>query len=320
MNLLSIFTSKQDHDEYWYRSEMNFKQFDALAYILKISDIENEILNNNYFLNKVSKAKLYSNIVVAQWLKNSWNTESILAQNIQIIRNTNQSFCMQWAFPQAYYTVFGNILALFNSIGYTEISHTAVLKKYAGLMLEGKLPESISFLCDGVKGSFQSYHISFPDSKYSPMEYDRRNHDTISLQICQFLKATRELRLKEKAPQMNFRTAKGKLRKKLKKEHWEKVSKSIGPTSIIDFLYRKRIKGNYQDIETYNSPHFKGEIVLKSLIKIVDRINLVNETYISKAIGFKEFNEIASFHLSRVDNAKLRNRLITIETILKTSG
>lgn len=96
----------------WFRSEMNKRQFTALAYRLTNADIENEILNNYYFLNKVSKANNYSNLDVSQWLKNSWNTESILAQNISIIENTKQSFCMQWAFPQAYYAVFGSMLAM----------------------------------------------------------------------------------------------------------------------------------------------------------------------------------------------------------------
>ncbi|EAR11849.1 hypothetical protein PI23P_10967 [Polaribacter irgensii 23-P] len=97
--------------ELWFRAEMNKRQFEAIGYRLINSDIENEIINNQYYL-KISKSANYSNIEVVQWLKNSWNTERILFQNLDIIANTQQAFCMQWAFPQAYYAVFGNIIAM----------------------------------------------------------------------------------------------------------------------------------------------------------------------------------------------------------------
>lgn len=303
----------------WYRSEMNKRQFSALSHRLTNADIVNEILNNNYFLNKVSKASNYSNIDVSQWLRNSWNTESILAQNLSIIHNTNQSFCMQWAFPQAYYAVFGSILAMYKSIGYTETSHTAVLRKYCSLMTEGKLPESISITCDGIEKEFTYNNIVLPKNTQSHMELDIQNNETIDHHICQFLRATRKLRLQEKAPTMNFKKKNGEKRQKLNKENWLQVSKAIGPTSILDFLYRKRIKGNYQDIETYNCPYFKGEEVLTCLINVVSRINLVNEIYIAKAIGMKDYKEMANYQLCQVFNESLKNRMEICTVVVSAS-
>lgn len=301
----------------WFRAEMNNRQFKALSHRLINSDIENEILNNNYFLYRVSKSANFSNIEVSQWLKNSWNTESILIQNEHIIENTNQSFCMQWAFPQAYYAVFGNILAMFKSIGFTETSHTAVIKKYNSLMSEEKLPESISLYCDGIDGNFTFLNIDVQENIDGQMDLNFDKKETIDNQICQFLRATRKLRLKEKAPQMKFRTKSGQLRKNLTPELWGKVSISIGPTSVIDFLYRKRIKGNYQDIETYNCPYFDGKTVLNNLLNVVSRINLTNEIYISKAIGIENYKSIAEFHLNKVDNKYLKERLEITEQIIK---
>lgn len=307
----------EEEKEYWFRAEMNKRQFAALSHRLQHSDIENEILNNPYY-KKVSKSGNYSNIEVVQWLKNSWNTESILHQNKEIVGNTNQAFCMQWAFPQAYYAVFGSILGMFKTIGFTETSHSAVLKKYISLMVEKKLPQSIGICCDGIEKDYDYLNITFPDVE-NHMELDLDNPETIDNHICQFLRATRRLRLKEKAPQMNFRTKTGAKRKNLEKEHWRKVSQSIGPTGILDFLYRKRIKGNYQDIETYNTPYFDGKNVLENLISIVDRLNLVNEAYIVKAMGFQEFYDIAQNHIRKVQNHLLEGRLETLETIDKVS-
>ena len=51
---------------------------------------------------------------------------------------------------------------------------------------------------------------------------------------------------------------------------------------------------------------------------MVDRINLVNETYIAKAIGYKGFETIADAHINKVDNPKLRKRLAITESILVT--
>ncbi|MCC5917438.1 MAG: hypothetical protein JJU02_08950 [Cryomorphaceae bacterium] len=186
-------------------------------------------------------------------------------------------------------------------------------------MRENKLPESVGICCDGIDKHFDYHNIVLPENIDGHMDLDLHNTETIDHHICQFLRATRRNRLKEKAPKMNFKTKSGKKRKNLNQDNWEQVSKSIGPTSILDFLYRKRIKGNYQDIETYNCPYFDGQSVLTDLIIIVDRLNLTNETYLSKAIGFKNYKDIAENHLDKVKNDQLEIRIKTIEQIENAS-
>jgi hypothetical protein len=92
---------------------------------------------------------------------------------------------------------------------------------------------------------------------------------------------------------------------------------SIGHTTIIDLLYRKRIKANYQDIDTFSCTHFKGIEVLSNLMTIVGKINLINECFISKAIGIKDFHEILKKHLRNVNNEIIKNRFETIKHILR---
>lgn len=314
--MYNTFPKTDEENELWFRAEMNYRQFKSLSHKLENSDIENEILNNQYFIQKVSKSANLNLNEVNQWLKNSWNTESVLIRNIDIIENTNQSFCMQWAFPQAYYSVFGTTLAKFKAIGMTESSHTSVLKKYGSLMLEKKLPESISISCNGIAKNLVFENIVAPKKIDGYMDLDLNDSSTIDNHICQFLKATRLLRLKEKAPNMGFKKPNGEKRKNLNDDLWDKVSSSIGSTTIFDFLYRKRIKGNYQDIETYNSPYFKGKEVLESLISVIDRINLVNEVYTCKAIGKENYNSFVEKQLKLVNNEKLNNRLITTNSII----
>ncbi len=311
---------QREEDEIFFRCEMNHRQFKSLEYHLVNSDIENEILNNKYYLNKLKNRTRSSLEEIEMWLKNSWNTEKILIENISVIENTGLSFAIQWAFPQAYYSVFGSILAMYKAIGFTETSHTSVLKKYGSLMEEGKLPEAIAIYCNGIKKDIQFHNIEKPEGIENHMALDFNDYNTINNHICQFLKSTRLARLKEKAPAMKFKTKAGTPRKSLRDEHWQIVSKSIGNTTFVDFLYRKRIKGNYQDIEIYNSPLFKGEEVLNSLCQIVSRINLVNETYTAQIIGLDKYREMSSRHLQRVlENGNLENRISKVENIIENS-
>ena len=307
----------QENSEFWFRAEMNNRQFLALSAKLTNADLENEIINNYYFLKKLSRAARYNKNEVAMWLKNAWNTEKVLQNNKDIISNTGQSFCMQWAFPQAYYSAFGIIMAKYKSIGHTETSHTNVLKKYGTLLEENKLPESISIYCNGIDKEFVFYNIEKPIKLDSNMHIDISDESTINNHICQFLGATRRLRLKEKASSMKFYKKDGGQRKNLSKDNWMKVSQSIGNTTILDFLYRKRIKANYQDIETYNASNFNGSLVLNNLCDIIDRLNFVNETYVYKAIGDYDYKDILEHHLANVDNESVKERYENIKMIIK---
>lgn len=305
-------TITNGQDELWYKAEMTHRQFLALSHKLTTADIENEILNHDFWANKLSPVLHLNLSEVEKWLNNAWNTENVLVGNHNIIDNTGQSFALQWAFPQAYYSTFGTLLAHFKALGYTETSHTAVLKKFGQLVGEGKLPESVCFYSNGSMRQV-TYHNLIKSSNVKPMEIDINNQETIDNHICQFLKATREIKLTDKAPDFKFKNKKGKPRKNLSSTHWQRVSDTVGNTTIMDLLYRKRIKANYQDIDTFTYEGFKGKEVLTNLNNIVNRLNFVNEAYISKAIGLPEFTNMCERHLEKVDNPILleRQKIIT---------
>lgn len=305
----------KDEGDIWYRTEMTYRQIASLAHKLESSDIENEIVNLDFFINKLVKGRYLSLDEVEKWLNNSWNTENVLIQNKGIIENTGQSFAIQWAFPQAYYSTFGSLLAHFKALGYTQESHTAVLKNFSSLVEQNKFPRSISFYCTGGKRNYEYGNILKPND-VSPMDFDVNNSKTIDNHICQFLKATREIKLIEKVPHFKFKNRKGELRKQFTRDMWQKVSDSIGHTTIMDLLYRKRIKANYQDIDTFYARHFKGLEVLMNLVVIVSRINLINEVYIAKAIGIKVYKEMLNRHLVRVDNEKVEQRFESIQSVI----
>lgn len=301
--------------ELWFRTEMTHRQFKALAHKLNSADIENELINLDYFTNQLTVARNLDLENVEMWLKNSWNTEIVLFHNKSIIQNTGQSFSMQWAFPQAYYSAFCSILAYFKSVGFTQMSHNAVLKEFGNLLSNNRYPESISIYTSGSKKAIVYNNIIKPNVD-NTIELDLARPETIDNQICQVLKSTREVMSDDKAPKMKFKAKNNKLRKNLTPQMWEKVSDSIGHTTIMDLLYRKRIKANYLDIETFNAKEFKGEEVLGNLCIVINRLNLINEVYIAKAISLKEYENMLNRHIKTVNNEIVQSRFETIESIL----
>jgi hypothetical protein len=305
----------KENEELWFRAEMTHHQFASLSHKLVNTDIENEIANLDFFINRLEKAKHLKIEEVEKWLKNSWNTETVLLQNKSIIENTGQSFAMQWAFPQAYYSTFGSLLAHYKALGYTQESHTAVMKNFAVLAEQNKLPESVCFYCTGGNKNISYINIKKPDDLAS-MAFDTDDTKTIDNQICQFLKSTREIKLDEKAIDMKLKNRPGQKRKNLNSAKWQKVSEAIGHTTVMDLLYRKRIKANYQDIETFSSNQFKGLEVLANLSSVVGRLNLINEVYIAKAVGLTAYQSMLDRHLKNVTNVTVKSRFDTIKIIL----
>jgi uncharacterized protein (UPF0332 family) len=314
-----LLVDAEENQELWFRAEMTHRQFASLSHKLVNSDIENEIINLDFFVNRLEKAKNLNLDEVEKWLKNSWNTENVLIQNKSIIENTGQSFAMQWAFPQAYYSTFGSLLAHFKALGYTQESHTAVLKNFALLIEQNKFPESICFYCTGGKKNYGYVNIVKPDDVAS-MDFDIGNLKTIDNHICQFLKATREIKLDDKAIDMKLKNRPGQKRKNLNSAKWQKVSDATGHTTIMDLLYRKRIKANYQDIDTFSSTQFKGLEVLINLSAVVGRINLINETYIAKAVGLGNYETMLNRHLKKVNNDTVKARFETTKTIINATS
>ncbi len=313
-----LLAEAQENEGLWFRAEMTHRQFASLSHKLVTSDIENEIVNLDFFINRLEKAKNLKLEEVEKWLKNSWNTENVLIQNKSIIENTGQSFAMQWAFPQAYYSTFGSLLAHFKALGYTQESHTAVIKNFAVLVEQNKIPESVCFYCTGGKNNIDYINISKPNDVAS-MEFDTDNIKTIDNHICQFLKSTREIKLDEKAIDMKLKNKPGQKRKNLNSEKWQRVSEATGHTTIMDLLYRKRIKANYQDIETFSSTQFKGLEVLTNISLVVGRLNLINETYIAKAVGLDFYQSMLNRHLKNVKNETVEERFETIKSIVSAT-
>ncbi len=223
---------------------------------------------------------------VKQQLVNSWNTERLLRATSTNFSGPGSGFVAQWAFPQAYYSTFNSTLASFATSGFTETSHTAVRKKVSELARRGALPSDLNVSANGGKKNGYAEGICSSCNDFNPLRLDSNNLEEVKRHLISFFRSTRRMHLDDKKLDLKIRTKRGgTLKKSLNESDWEKVSNTLGRTSWLCLLYRKRIKSNYRDINTFLSDHFDTHAVLDGLVAFTDTFNLANEINIVNHLG-----------------------------------
>jgi hypothetical protein len=125
-----------------------------------------------------------------------------------------------------------------------------------------------------------------------------QTYDEAQIQIALFLKSTIKKNAEVKKEKLKnnednrFLNSKGEFRAKFKKLHWDMIYQSIPETTILNMLYRLRIKANYYDVETFINADINFKIFHHSLSNIIYYLNYINEGYIHKVIGDVEYKKI----------------------------
>lgn len=221
-------------------------------------------------------------------LINSWNTERLLCMTKDQFSVEGNGFVAQWAFPQAYYATFNSTLASFECSGFNERKHTPVRKKVSELASRSVLPKGLNVYVDGGPKDCQVTGMDVDLTNYSSVKLDRTDPNNIKAHLATFLKSTRKQHLEENKTNVKIMTKDRKKRKvSYNASDWEKVSQSLGKTSWLCLFYRKRIKSNYRDIDTFLSPDFATSQVLNGLAEFVCVYNLANEINIANHLGIK---------------------------------
>ena len=97
-------------------------------------------------------------------------------------------------------------------------------------------------------------------------------------------------------------------RKTFKKEHWDIIYQNIPETSLLNLLYRLRIKANYHDIETFINADIDFKTFHEILGNIISYLNFVNEAYVHKAIGDKNYKVILDTFKGHIIDDKAESR------------
>jgi len=269
--------------------------------------LEDEEMFRNYIIslkkrdvNKINLPKIKS------LLTNSWNTEKLIRYTSDNFNNHSDGFVTQWIFPQAYYSVFNSTLAFFKVVGHDEYSHVEVRKKLADIASKGKYPNKLCIWGDGAKEGMKVHGLECDKSNFQPLSLLCDDMNDIQCHIHSFVKTTREIFLSEKRDDINikklFKNKNGTPKTRLTPSEWQTISDKVPKTSWLCLLYRKRIKANYQDIDTFLNIDFELSTLLISIVDLVNILNLVNEINIYNSIG----DRLREWSVDRFDFANER--------------
>jgi hypothetical protein len=304
-----------------YKKELEIKakvtenQFDALRQKLNKNEIIAE-LNALKYLRRIQRRSDFELGKLKPWVTNGWNTEHILRLNQVTLSSHSQSYALQWVFPQAYYSCFSLVVGMLYTIGSGERSHRDVIAKLGIIMSNNNYPKTLSFMSYGAKSNLHFKNIDIYDDDGIVLKYVSNDSKSVDTQIARFLKSTREVDLDIKKDQIDIPlknpTKERKFKLSYSESDWEYVSKKLGYTNLLSLLYRKRIKSNYRDIDTFLSESINAEKILDDLIHIVSCLNFVQETYLYKALGKNKYLSLIE-ERSVEDKEFLHKRFIVIK-------
>ncbi|MCU0862567.1 MAG: hypothetical protein MUC36_02135 [Planctomycetes bacterium] len=281
----------EESEDLFFAAQTTAAQFLALAQRLERKKLTASIPSWLAQPLRFKRAKHCELAEVERWIRNAWNTERVLRAQLELDED-GKRFALQWAFAQAYYAVFCQVLAFFHAHGATERSHATVLKKFGELVREGRFPPELSCHADGGMNAIKLSNVtvssgsirSFQDLLTTPSEDE----------IAGFLRATRKKQLNAKKPDHKLKTTSGKAKTSFSKADWDAVSRALGPTTILSLLYRKRLKANYDSIDTFLDPSIDGDGIMRSLVAIVDSMALVLEAAQHRVIGKDHYSSFTT--------------------------
>lgn len=273
-------------DDASFAARMTQIQFRALGARLRTGRVQADVDSLPHF-SRLRRGAQCQEQIVRQWLVNGWSTENLIRINRKNLEGDALAHSLHWTFPQAYYSVYALTMAYFQSVGFSEESHTAVIRKFGVESVSGRYPKTVAFALVG--GKQRLYHHITPLALPNTLQFDPTAPAECDGRICQFLNATRQQDLSAKKTDMKLRNAKGRVKRKLTPEDWEKVSDQLGPTSVLSLLYRKRIKANYRDIDSYLSPSLDAPRLFHDVLQTVLTCNFVHELYVVRALGVSAF-------------------------------
>ena len=196
-----------------------------------------------------------------------------LIQHIDVLGNPDFArVSAMWLPVQAYYAVNGFGLAVLAARkGPDELpkTHRAFLSEAASNFIQGLFPKPFSAMLKNGHRTFKHIppeFINIADNRSafeSGFNLNRPNPRTRDAHITQCLDTTRKRVIDGKLKTERRRVKRpGKSRGVLKKPNQIKIVRAFPPTTILDYLYRSRIKSNYEDVTMYQESENHALLVL----------------------------------------------------------
>lgn len=312
-------------------------QYKALYLYLKDrQSIINEVKTLRKY-TRLTPAVNFNLEYIAKMLHNSWNTESLIKQNLGMFSD-DLKIPLQWILPQTYYSICLNLCALYsvlpsyNSLGENP-THAKIIKIFSELIEHDFLPKKISFYCNGIRKNLNLVDICNPQISdfVSSSSFLDTDIDTVNRQICSLLSRTRKIEIESRkdnaiSEENNIRKRTNEEIKKIKTQKIKtqeeqlylnqnkikkpikilledienKISDNIKKTTILNYLYRKRIKSNYSAIDNYLHEKIDASNIINSCINMLEIINTISEIYIYKLIGKDNFKSLMNGNFPKI--------------------
>ncbi len=188
----------------------------------------------------------------------------------------NPGFAMTsalWLPVQAYYAIHGfgmACLAAKDGPGNLPQTHGGFIRKAESSLVRHLLPLPFgAVLRNGYKGFkyLQPELVNLPDDRRfigSGLNLERPKTETRDAHIAQCLDTTRRRLIVEKLNRERAKARKpGKRNGVLKEPAQIKIARSLWPTTVLDYLYRVRVKSNYEDPTMYRDGTDDAETVIE---------------------------------------------------------
>jgi hypothetical protein len=205
-----------------------------------------------------------------------------------------------WLPVQAYYAIHGVGISCILSLGQaTPTTHKAFRASFSDLA--GKyLPEPFNFLCyDGPeKSNFQFLNLkTTPQQVSEHSNLANPSYGDINAAIGKCLSSTRFRLLEDKYREARKKNVKpGRKGRKLKVDEKQSITDRLHKTSVVDFLYRMRIRSNYEEPDMYLFNTDKDEAAkhYHRLVFLTEALINSLESLIKKKIGKSNFNQLSN--------------------------
>ncbi len=279
-------------------SKVFYNHFDAVAKHINSAEIL-KLKKVKYFNELKLQNKDFEISGCKKLLWNSWSTEYSFGLAKTIDSTEYYKYSLHWNFPQAYYSIYLNMTAFHETQGKATDAHEKSIKIFGNSVKDGHYPKCISFYAAGLHNVFSYNNLDlyggFPKG-YSSL-VTNSTPEEYQLQIANFLKTTRKQNAEDKKSRLKsndnrFQTQSGGFTKQFKERHWNILYETIPVTTILNMLYRLRIKANYHDVEAFINAKIDFKQFHNSLGVIINCLNFVHEAYICKSIGLKEYEKM----------------------------
>lgn len=308
-------------------SQVFFNHFFAVSYHIQCNTERFNLKKNVFFNSLKLRNENFDLDTIRKLLWNSWSTE--YAFTLTTLANNEEfyKFALHWNFPQAYYSIYLSLTAFHETQGLANEQHEKSIKIFGNSIKDGHYPEAISFFSKGLHEQYE--YVGIETFNGFPKDYCGltriQSLDEAQLQIALFLKSTRKKIAENKREKLKnnkdkkFLNAKGEFRKSFSKNHWNLIYQTIPETTILNIMYRLRIKANYHDVETFINADIDFKTFHESLSSIIYYLNFVHEAYICKVVGKMEYQKILNSFPSHLDKQTALKRYFEFEKIVEAS-